>query len=162
MARVMNRFRREVIIVGLLPILVIVVGLVAGLVVPRVIGQVGPASPDRTLNSRQQALLSEFASCLRSLPPRVQSTLISPCAQRDATQLMGISRTTLASSLGHPDWCKPGASAQLLLWSDRVCAGSPIWGYSFYRIPAVGGGPELQLTFDESQTSAAVSWVRTQ
>src|SRR6266481_5883159 len=75
----------------------------------------------RALLQRRQGRDLFDLKCLRSLPPRVQSTLISPCAQRDATQLMGISRTTLASSLGHPDWCNLGASAQLLLWSDRGC-----------------------------------------
>ncbi len=138
---------------GLLPMLVIVVGLISGLLAPRLYGQSRSASGERTLDSRRQAVLSEFGSCVRSLPEKVETTFISPCAQRDATLLVGISRATLASGLGHPDWCKPGPNAQLLPWSDRACAGSPIWGYSFYRVPAVGGGPELQFTFDGSQTS---------
>src|SRR6266446_9485992 len=143
----MNRFSREAIIMGLLPVLVIVVGLIAGLVAPSLYGLSGAVRGDRTLDLRQQDLLSEFGSCLRSLPERVESAFISSCAQKDATRLIGISRATLLSDLGHADWCKLGPNTQLLLWSDRACAGSPIWGYSFYRIPAVGGGPELQFTF---------------
>jgi hypothetical protein len=160
----MNRFSREAIIMGLLPVLVIVVGLIAGLIAPRLFGQVGAGASEGTITPVQETLLSELAACLRSLSARVKSTLVSQCAEKDATPLIGIARATLANRLGRADWCEPGPTGQFLPWSDRVCARAPIWGYSFYRLPtdAIGGGPEVRLAFDETQRTASASWVHTQ
>ena len=125
---------------GLLPILVIVIGLIAGLVAPRLFGHIGAVSAEPTLTAQQEDLLSEFRSCLSSLPKQVTSTVVSPCAEKNATLLRGIPRATFASRLGHPDWCK-SAQQSLLPWSKQSCASSSVWGYSFYRLVAVGGGP---------------------
>jgi hypothetical protein len=118
------------------------------------------ATADPSLSSAQDRLLSELRSCLNALPERSTSTVVSPCAERDVRLLSGIARATFLAKLGHPDWCS-SSQDQFMPWSEQTCASAPTWGYSFYRIPALGGGPELQVTFGSLQTATAVEWIHT-
>jgi hypothetical protein len=148
---------------GSLPILVVGIGLVSGLMAPRWFGHIGEINAEPALTARQETLLSEFRACLVALPKQVTTEVVSPCAERSAISLAGLPRVAFAAKLVRPDWC---ASQQngLISWADQACAHSRVWGYSFYRLRAdsIGGGPELEITFDAKQTSTAVAWVHTQ
>jgi len=91
-----------------------------------------------------------------------EPTVVSPCAERSAVFLTGLPGATFTKRLGQLDWCRKSARSDLILWTDQDCVLSPVWGYSFYRIPALGDGPELEITFDQMQTSTALSWVHSQ
>lgn len=118
------------------------------------------ATADSSLSSGQERLLGELRSCLDALPRRSASTIVSPCAEKDVRSLLGIARVTFLAKLGRPDWCST-AQEQFMPWSEQTYVSAPTWGYSFYRIPALGGGPELQLTFSSLQEATAVEWVHT-
>jgi hypothetical protein len=119
------------------------------------------ATADPSVSSEQDRLLSELRSCLNALPRRSASTVVSPCAEKDVRLLSGIARVTILAKLGRPDWCS-SSQEQFMPWSEQACASAPAWGYSFYRIPAVGGGPELQVDFSSLQVATAFKWVHTQ
>ena len=114
-----------------------------------------------SLSPEQERLFVEFRSCLYALPKQGDSTVVSPCAHKEAASLSGVSRAMFLAKLGRPDWCA-FPKRQLLPWSEQTCAPAPVWGYSFYRLVGIGGGPELQVTFGNLQVSTAVAWVHTQ
>jgi hypothetical protein len=119
------------------------------------------AASEPSLSSEQERLLGEFRSCLEALPSQSTSAVVSPCAERDARLLSGITRAAFLAKLGFPDWCT-SSKGQVLLWSEQTCTSARTWGYSFYRLAGVGGGPELQVTFSDRQLSTAVVWLHTQ
>ena len=110
----------------------------------------------------QLSLLQGFRVCLDEVAAHTKSP--SPCAMRDPTSLIGVSRTDLLNTLGQPTFCipKPGA---YLPWRFAECRGAQVdIGYSFYRLPEnwVGGGPELMFFFDSNGAVQVARWMYSQ
>lgn len=68
----------------------------------------------------------------------------------DIQALIGISRQQIFSELGHPDNCTPEAQ----------CMGITSWTYAFVHLPKGwrGGGPELNLSFDQQDSVQTAHW----
>lgn len=119
------------------------------------------AMAEPSLSPEQERLLGELRSCLDALPKKDAATVVSPCADKNARLLSGVPRATFLARLGRPDWCT-SSKGQLAPWSEQTCVSAPTWGYSFYRLVGIGGGPELRVMFGTHQLSTSVAWVHTQ
>jgi len=119
------------------------------------------ATADPSLSFEQERLFAELRACLNALPRQGASTAASPCAGKDVRALAGTARAAFATTLGHPDWCR-SAQGQITPWSEQSCASAPAWGYAFYRLAGVGGGPELEVRFGDHALSTTFTWVHTQ
>lgn len=119
------------------------------------------AAAEPSLSAEQERLFGEFRACIDALPKRSTLAVVSSCAEKDARLLSGVTRATFLAKLGHPDWCT-SSTGRLELWSEQACSSAHTWGYSFYRLAGVGGGPELKITFGDRQLSIVAAWLYTQ
>ncbi|MES2820975.1 MAG: hypothetical protein V4812_18525 [Pseudomonadota bacterium] len=104
--------------------------------------------------------LNELESCLKLLPKSGDGPVDSKCAETPVDALHGVSSGDILRSLGNPSWCsKPQQT--YVSWTEQDCGGTQEWGYSFYYLPSsyLGGGSELQFTFDKNHLVKIVSWV---
>lgn len=121
-------------------------------------GNAGAAEP-----ANLQTALASFHSCLVALEKPSQEPVTSPCARKDASALIGASRETILSRLGHPTWCTVSLELRFIPWSEAACGATANWGYSFYHLPEGwrGGGPELMLQFGPGGAVKDASWFGT-
>jgi len=102
-------------------------------------------------------IIPRLAQCLAELRASKEESAVSGCALAEASDLVGSSRDAIRQGLGEPQWCRDGGPAINL----RDCGGKSTWGYSFYRVPGPGGGPELLLQFADDRVENA-EWFYTQ
>jgi hypothetical protein len=117
-----------------------------------------PIAAAATPSSEQSTLMRELHSCLRDLPSETPPQRDSPCAQRSASILVGVSRTELLAGIGEPTFCLAGNT--FTAWRAPYCRGRASLGYSFYRLrqDCRGCGPELLFDFDSEDRVKAVRW----
>jgi hypothetical protein len=107
--------------------------------------------------SEPTSVCPRLAQCLSDLRGSERATVLSDCALVDVRGAVGSSRDAIRRSLGEPRWCRDAGAALEL---DH-CGDKTTWGYSFYRIPGPGGGPELVLRFANDRIEIA-EWLYTQ
>jgi len=110
----------------------------------------------------RNTVFASFHGCLVALETPSQEPITSPCADTDASALIGASREAILSGLGNPSWCTEGDALRFITWSEPRCDAAPNWGYSFYRLHegSRGGGPELLLEFGPGRAVKAAKWLR--
>ena len=110
--------------------------------------------------ARRTALLIELGRCRSALPKDAQYA-VSPCAEKAVAVLAGASKEEVLSKLGNPSFCIL-TTGEVKLSGDALCSTALSFGYSFYILKGVGGGPELILNFGKDQVVQAASWMHTQ
>jgi len=121
------------------------------------------AESAQEMSHNQIQKLKELESCLKSLPKSGESPVDSPCAEVPVNELLGVSSGNILRVLGNPNWCnKPQET--YAPWTKQNCGNAQEWGYSFYYLPKsyLGGGNELQFTFDKNQSVKSVNWIITE
>jgi len=106
---------------------------------------------------RADSIIPRLAHCLADLRASKEESVVSDCALADVGGIVGRSRDAIRQALVEPRWC---SEVQLAVELDH-CSEKPTWGYSFYRTPGPGGGPELVLRFANDRVERA-EWVYTQ
>ena len=117
------------------------------------------ASPDNTQGVQS---LHELNQCRKALTPS-DTKIVSPCANRNMNNIVGVSKSELLKALGNPDFCLT-SNNQVHPWQEKVCSTALNIGYMFYRLPEdmIGGGPQLVFTIGSEKQGVAVAWKRSQ
>lgn len=91
----------------------------------------------------------------------------SPCFPGDPAVLTGLTRNDVISLFGGPSDCRQSSEETTEDFGSSKypkCGTADQWWYSFYTLPegAVGGGPEIALTFGRDGRVVRTQWVMTQ
>jgi hypothetical protein len=107
-----------------------------------------PVSANDMPSVAAKQLLIKLRTCLDEVNASKADALTSSCANIEVAALTGISLARMTEELGPPGLCGVNGSYE--------CR----WG--FYKLPGLGGGPELQCVAEDRVTCKQIRWIQTQ